>query len=128
MGRIVRVVKTAVVDGVRIITVDPGNESFDDAELYLPPGEDSMPQVGDLVVVVSAVLNGGPIVVGTLDESTPDGVEGKKRIYSRGSSGTPKAWVTLNVDGSIEISNGSGTFTMATSGKVTINGNLEVLP
>ena len=128
MGIVMRIDAVGVVDGVRTVTVDGGNGSPDDLELYLPPGEDSLPMVNDLVIVVDADGNDGPVAVAVLDENTPDGDEGGKRLYARKADGTPVCWVHLKTDGVIEISNGSGTFEMAKNGTVTINGNLEVLP
>ena len=128
MGRVVRIDKVAVVDGVRILTVDPGNGSLDDVELFLPPGEDGLPVAGDLAVVVDAVGNAGPVAVATLDEEQPDGAAGGKRIYARDASGAIISWVRLSPDGKVEVNNGAGEIIMDPSGKVTINGNFEVLP
>jgi hypothetical protein len=47
---------------------------------------------------------------------------GEKRLYSRDASGAPVAAVWLKSDGSILITNSSGSFLMAASGDVIING------
>ena len=127
MARIARVEKVSVVDGVRTITVDIGDGSMNDADLYMPPGVDAMPMKDDLVIIDEAPSNGGFVALATLDDTdTPDGTTGGYRAYARGSSGAVVAWVRMKPSGEIEIANGNGSFVMEASGKVTINGNFEV--
>ena len=129
MGRIARVEKVSVVDSVRIVTVDDGSGSPDDVDLYLPPGVDALPMVGDLVTLVDAVGNDGPVTVTALDDTTPDGEGGWYRLYSRNAAGAVMAWVRLEGDGKIEIANENGKIEMLADGTVDVNnGNLEVLP
>jgi len=111
-----------------VLTVDAGSGASKQADLYLPPGVDAMPQPGDLVVLVNAVGNDGPVVVAVLDGITPDDEAGWVRLYSRDSDGAAIAWVRLKGDGSLELANDNGTIEMDASGIVSINGNLEVLP
>jgi len=127
MGRVARVEKTEVIDGVRVLTVDAGSSPIQ-AELYLPPGVDAMPQKDDLVILVDAIGNDGPVTVAVLDEITPDDEEGWYRLYSRDSAGAAIAWVRLKSDGSLELANKKGSIEMASDGTVSVNDNLKVLP
>jgi len=128
VGRVARVEKTEVIDGVRVLTVDAGSGASKQVDLYLPPGVDAMPLPDDLVILINAIGNDGPVTVAVLDEITPDDEGGWHRLYSRNSDGAAIAWVRLKSDGSLELANENGIIEMASNGTVSINGNLEVLP
>jgi hypothetical protein len=93
-------------DGTPItdIRVDAGAGDVHTAELYQPPGVDSLPLPGDSALLQEAPGTGIKAVVG-FDDPVNQGKagEGEHRLYSRTSAGSLAADVWLKADGSVHI-------------------------
>src|SRR5688500_13212181 len=86
-------------------------------------GDDSPPLPGDYAVLVDASGAGAMNAVGYADvRNVGEAEPGEKRIYARDADGAPAVSLWLKGDGTLVITNGSGTFEMAEDGVVTING------
>lgn len=93
-------------DGSHLVDVqiDAGGGDPDIAELYQPPGDDSLPLPGDGALLQDAPGTGAKAAVGFHDpvnEGKAD--EGEKRLYSRTKAGKLAADIWLKNDGSIHI-------------------------
>lgn len=149
---------TSVTDGDEStvdITFDPGGGDDTVGTLFRPPGDDSRPLPGDFVASSSHPGGEGQAVVGFADYVNASvAKDGEVRRYSRDSEGAVKAELHLKADGELVLKNGAVELTLGASGdvsisvpsgslslsvgaaafeidqtgKVTINGALEVLP
>jgi hypothetical protein len=120
MGRLAKVL--AWVSSARIV-VSKGGGVNATAGQFCNAGDDSRPLLGDIAVLVEMPTRGEYGIAGYIDLRNPPQTDaGEKRIYSRNSSGVIKSSVWLHNDGSLEITNTTGTISMATNGTITLNG------
>lgn len=105
------------------VKVDPNGGSPVTAPHFACPGDDSFPLAGDYVALEDSSGSGAEQATGYADvRNAGKARAGEKRIYARDASGATVVEVWLKNDGSIVISNASGSFTLAPSGVVAING------
>ena len=92
---------------VRLLQVEMSAPGDIQTVQYMPmAGDDSPPQIGDLVVVLPI----GPafqIALAVQDSVVPSMGAGEKRLYSRDGAGAEAASVILRADGNMEL-NGAG--------------------
>ena len=93
------------------IMVDTGGGTSFECDLFLAPGEDSKPIVGDRVAVMP--VNGERLAVAYYDSNIGLCESGEKRIYSRDADNNIKGEVFLKKDGSINV----------TGENINLNGN-----
>lgn len=128
MGRIGIVLsfeRRVLPNGVQISEVkcDPGGGYNTTPAHYSAPGDDSFPLESDLILLVPSVRTGSSGVSGYVDPKlVPVAEAGDKRIYARDSEGASICEVWLKNDGSIDIKNGTGLFTLEAAGDIVING------
>lgn len=107
---------------VRLLQVRMSNDVDIQTVQYLPmSGEDTAPQIGDKV----AVLSVGPafqVAVGVQDSITPSVDAGEYKTYSRDSMGLIAAFIFMSTGGNIEI-DGSGIIKLTAGTNVELNGN-----
>lgn len=86
------------------ILVDAGAGDHQAAELYQPPGDDSLPLPGDSALLQEAPGTGSKAVVG-FDDPSNEGkaLPGERRLYSRTTAGAVAADIWLKGDGSVHI-------------------------
>lgn len=86
------------------VQVDAGAGDITSAELFQPPGEDSLPMAGDTALLQESAGSGVKAVVG-FDDPANEGqaAAGEKRIYSRTAAGALAADIWLKADGSVHI-------------------------
>jgi hypothetical protein len=90
------------------------------AELMSQTGEESNPPVGSKVTVIS-VGEAWKLAIASSDKIVPLVAPGEKRVYSTDVAGsTVKAQVHCKNDGTIFVSNGTGSLTLSPSGELTI--------
>ena len=106
------------------VTADPGGGALVAAGHYASPGDDSQPLLGDYVVLVPGPGTGREVAVGYADPAnTPLSEPGDKRLYSRDAgTGVAAASIWIKADGSIVVTNGTGTITLETGGDIDLNG------
>lgn len=127
MGRVAEVLSTKRVNdeaghGVDV-KVDPAGGNPSTVPHFADPGDDSLPLPGDFAALEDSAGSGAEQVAGYADtRNVGKAAAGEKRIYGRSSSGTPVCEIWLKGDGTIVITNDGGSFEMAPSGAVTING------
>jgi hypothetical protein len=109
MGGLGRVTGSEDRGAYRDVTVDTGGGAVVSAPLYAPPGVDAPPLPGDVVALTDAKGSGEVAALGVAVE--PGAEPGELWLFARNSSGVIVATIKLSA-----------------SGKVTVNGNLEVLP
>ena len=103
--------------------VNPGGEANLTCDHFAGSGDDSFPLPDDGVALMTAPRSGSAIAIGYADtKNTPVAVAGEKRIYARDSSGAVVCEAHLKNDGTVHIFNSSGSFEMAPSGDIVING------
>jgi len=112
-------------EGVQMVDVivDAGGGDNVPAELYQPPGEDSLPLPGDGALLQEAPGTGSKAVVGFHDPlNTGTAADGEKRGYSRKADGTPAAEFWLKADGSVHIKSfvPTGTIFIESEGPVIV--------
>jgi hypothetical protein len=108
--------------------VDPGGGPNLTADHFHTPGDDSPPYKGDAALMVQVPGSQNYVVIGYIDPKNPsEAGSGEKHLYARDADGAIICEIWLESDGTIRVKNGSGNITLAASGTVTINGNLEVL-
>ncbi|MEE8206713.1 MAG: hypothetical protein V3T82_07170 [Nitrospinaceae bacterium] len=94
---------------VRLLQVQLSNASDIQTVQYLPmAGDDSPPQIGDLVVVVPI----GPafmVALGVQDSVVPTMSAGERKIYSRDGSGDIAAFINLLAGGDLELNGNANT-------------------
>jgi hypothetical protein len=133
MGRIAFVVsfERNNEDGENIadVKVDVGGGDVLLVEHFTPPGYDGVPLDGDYVATTSFPGGGEEVAVAYVDaDNEPVAGAGEVRLYARDSTAAVVAHVYVKADGSIEISNDSGTMTLGADGKFNVNNNFEVDP
>lgn len=105
------------------VVVDPGGVNTTTAPHYANVGDDAPPLPGDYAALGESSGTGAEHITGYADtKNAGKALPGEKRIYARSATGDVKVELWLKGDGSIVISNGEGSFAMAPSGDVTING------
>ncbi len=88
---------------------------------WLPgPGEDSTPVDGSRVIVYE-LSSGYLVAIGGNDGAVPVSISGTKEIYSTDSDHAKKARVILSPDGTVELTNDSGSFA-----KILPSGDIEI--
>lgn len=101
--------------------LDLGGGDTATADHVGPVGDDSPPLDGDFVVAVE--LDGETetlAAVGYSDDTTKTAEPGEKRIYARDSDGALTAEIHIKGDGSVNITQVSGsTIVIASDGKIT---------
>jgi hypothetical protein len=121
--RIGKVLSTERTDSGVDVKVDMGGGDIVTAEHFAPPGEDSLPMVGDDALVEEADGAGARTVVG-YDDPENEGVaaEGERRIYSRQADGTPAVeyWLKANGDAVIKGHVAAGTLLLDWPGVVIV--------
>jgi len=92
-------------------------------EMVSAPGDDAPPLPADFAGAFAVERSAG-FVAGGFTDSKNAGIaaNGEKRIYGRDSDGAVRCAVYLQADGSVEISNSSGTVTLKPDGSVDANG------
>jgi hypothetical protein len=102
---------------------NPGGSANITAEHMGPSGDDSPPFPSDSLGAF-AVEGTGRFVAGGYADPVNEGVAnpGEVRRYARDGVGSIVATIYMKADGTITISNDNGSFAMAPSGVVTING------
>jgi hypothetical protein len=128
MGRgiaFVQEVRRVDSEGVPIveITLDDGSGDAFTAQLYQPPGVDSLPLVGD---EATSTHDGDDAIVQGLTDTKLEGVskEGEFRIFSRSGQGVVAAEIYLQKDGTIRVKTDGDVILDAAT--VTITGDLKV--
>ena len=105
------------------VQVDAGAGDITSAELFQPPGEDSLPMAGDTALLQESAGSGVKAVVG-FDDPTNEGqaAAGEKRVYSRQADGTPAVeyWLKANGDAVIKGYVASGQLLIDWPGTVII--------
>ena len=107
--------RTAQVElrGVETATVDN----------WPTPGDDSQPQAGDPVLLISLSDKGRRVIVAAADlNNEPKAKPGEKRIYSRKPNHNVAIELWLKETGEAVMTNGLGSFRMLVDGSVNING------
>lgn len=128
MGRVgtVKAVNSEDFNGEKLntVVVDLGGGEVITGEHFCNSGDDALPQIGDYAIVV------GVDIVGYIDYNTEFiTLRGEKRIYARDADGALICSIYLQQDGTILVSNDSGSIEMSSSGVISLNeGNLEVDP
>lgn len=122
MGVIGYIISMEVDDGQVLARVATGTGQSFTGTLLCPPGVDAYPIPGDSVLCHRV---GAEIVFIAGDCDILGTSEGEIRIVSRNSGGV-KASIHLKNDGKVVIENGVGEIELSDTGKVTINGHLEV--
>ncbi len=127
MGRVARVLELSRVDrdGVKVSSVkfDPGGGDVKTGDNYAGIGEDANPLPEDYAVAVDIPGAGGRVIIGYVDIKNAGTAEpGERRAYSRNSGGDIVAEIWLKSDGSITITNDSGSIELQASGDANING------
>lgn len=126
LGTVVTTERKTEDDGTPItdVHVDAGAGDMLDAELYQPPGEDSLPLPGDGALLQEAPGTGAKAAVGFHDPKNQGKAgEGEKRQYSRQTDGTLAAEIWLK-SGALHIEIAPGmTFPIyiKTGGRVVID-------
>lgn len=87
------------------------------------PGDDSQPQEGDPVLLISLSDKGRRVIVAAADlNNEPKAKPGEKRIYSRKQNHDVAIELWLKADGGAVLTNETGSFRMLPNGSVDING------
>jgi len=96
-------------DTVRMLQVEMTNsEDVQSIEQFRAPGDDSAPQVGARVIVLT-LAPAYKVAVAMDDEVTPSASDGEKILYSFDSGGAKQAVITLYTTGQVDI---NGNFTV----------------
>ena len=123
MGLITRLLSFARRDNHSESTVDPGGGAVLSGEHFSDPGDDSQPLAGDYAVTVSVQRSGGEVCTGYIDtRNAQTAGPGEKRLYSRSAGGSQVAEVWLRNEGTVRVTNGSGSLILSPDGTVNING------
>ena len=127
MSRIAIVISSERVidEGAHALDVkcDPNDGETLTAAHFADSGDDSPPLPGDTVALEDSTGAGAEQVSGYIDPLNAGvALPGEKRIYARDEDGNIVAEIHIKRSGSILIENGEGTFEIADSGTVTING------
>ncbi len=120
ISRVISYVKT-VSQGANVSDVkhDPGGGANQTGRHFQDPNTDSAPLPGDYLVTVHVQQSGSEEAVAYLDPSQAQTAQpGENRTYSRNGGGTEVAQVYLKNDGTIEVSNDSGSVTLEPSGRI----------
>jgi hypothetical protein len=105
------------------VKADPGAGAIVVAEQFAPSGDDSPPLVYDYMVIVPTTGSGRGAVVGYIDtENEGEAAAGERRMYSRDSGGNIKSVLWLKADGSVTVSNDTGSFELQAGGDIVLNG------
>ena len=127
MGRIANVL--SIVRGLRKqakvtdIMCDPGGGANITPQQFNPPGDDSLPLIGDFAVILGATGTGNGAVCGYVNPTDEQLAQpGEKRFYARSVAGAVVSSVHMKRDGSITTTNGAGTFILEASGDLNLNG------
>jgi phage gp45-like len=88
-----------------------------------PPGDDSVPNNGDRVIVVD-LTPAYRVAVATEDSTIPESGKGEKELYSYNALGLKLARMKLADDSSIEIKNDLATVKIESTGAITLDGPL----
>lgn len=98
---------------------DPGGGANETGEHFQAANQDAVPLPGDYLLTVSVQRTGGEAVVGFIDPNQEQTAEpGEYRAYARDADGAQVVQLHLKADGSAELSNDSGSVTLAASGQV----------
>lgn len=109
--------------GNRIAQVELRGEETATVENWPAPGDDSQPQAGDPVLLVSLPDRGRRVIVASADlKNEPKAKPGEKRIYSRKPGHEVAIELWLKENGEAIMTNGLGSFRMLVDGSVNING------
>ena len=123
MGLMTRLLSFVRRDTHSEATVDPGGGAILTAEHFAGAGDDAQPLPNDYAITVSVQRSGGQVAVGYVDMSNAQtAMPGEKRLYSRSTAGGQVAEVWLRNEGTVRISNGSGTLTLMPNGTINLNG------
>jgi len=125
LGTVIASERRVADDGTPItdIQVDAGAGDILTAELYQPPGVDSLPLPGDSVLLQEAPGTGGKAAIGFDDPLNPGvAADGEHRGYSRKADGTPAAeyWLKANGDVVIKSFVPTGTIFIESEGPVIV--------
>lgn len=94
---------------VRLLQVQLSNASDIQTVQYMPmAGDDSPPQIGDLVVVMPI----GPafmVALGIQDSIVPSMAAGERKLYSRDGAGAIAAFINLLAGGDLELNGNVNT-------------------
>ncbi len=97
------------VANVRLLQVRLSNDSDIQTVQYMPTaGEDSPPQIGDLVAIVAF----GPsflVAVGIQDSVVPTMGAGEKKVYSNDGAGAILAFINFLAGGDLELNGNANT-------------------
>ena len=94
---------------VRLLQVRMSNDSDIQTVQYMPmSGDDSPPQNGDLVVVLS-IGTAFQVAIGIQDSVVPSMSAGEKKIYSRDSGGAVAAFINFLAGGDLELNGDANT-------------------
>lgn len=105
------------------VKLDAGDDDATTAPHFSTPGDDSLPLPGDFAALEESGGYGAEQAVGYADvKNAGVAAPGEVRRYARSSSGAIVAQVFLRGDGTITVSNASGSVEIAPGGAVTING------
>lgn len=127
MGRTAVVLSSAhVVDGGGHgvdVTYDPDGGRNATAPSFTSPGVDALALPGDSVALEDSSGTGCEQATGYADTANAGkAAPGEVRLYARDSSGAVVLELWLKGDRSMHVTNGLGSFEMASNGAVTING------
>lgn len=94
---------------VRLLQVRMSNDSDIQTVQYMPmSGDDSPPQIGDLVVILS-IGTAFQVALGLQDSVAPSMSAGEKKVYSRDSGGSIAAFIDLLASGDLELNGNANT-------------------
>ena len=120
VGRFLQFIRGSKVDSLKN---DIGGGDNHTSEIYAPLGEDAQPLSTDYCITVSTPGSGKRAVIGWVDPKNQNTSKaGAKRQYSRNATGKIVAEFILDNDGTVNMKNNKGDFTMSPNGDVNING------
>jgi hypothetical protein len=126
MAFIGQIKEVFIEDGQILCSVETGTNQGVTAFVMQAGGMEAYPARGDYVLCQRADKEVAVVATWSEESSTS---QGDVLLFSRSASGNVAASVRLSSDGSALCENGSGSFELASNGRVSINGsNLTVDP
>lgn len=125
VGKILSFVRVTRDSGANVadVEVDPGGGDHVTAEHAQPPNVDARPLPDDFAVSLPVRGSRRYAVVGYFDTAhAGEAAPGEYRVYARDDSGTVVVDLHLKNDGSVEVQNDSGGFSLETDGTIVLNG------
>jgi hypothetical protein len=139
VGIISRVIKHEIDKYVKI-TSEARKDNNEEALLYTPAGDDSLPLPDERLILIKVDGNGKYVVAGVLTPSQ-GAKPGEKYLFGRDPDGKVTSLIKMLNDGTVNVSNekdykrhtkgdsdikGDGKLTMTIQGEVTFEGKAKV--